>query len=149
MKKPILRSIFAFSLLAVPCALYAADPLNNTVWKTIDDKTNQPRALVKFSENSKGELSATIQKVLVASESEKCSKCVGAYKDKSLTGLTIIKNLKQVKPNKYDHGSILDPQSGKTYSFNANMSADQKVLSGRGYIGISAIGRSQTWHRVQ
>lgn len=149
MKLPILSSILALSALALSGTLYAADPLNNTVWKTIDDKTNQPRALVKFTENSKGELSATIQKVLVPGESEKCSKCVGPYKDKALTGLTIIKNLKQVKPNKYDHGSILDPQNGKTYSFNANMSADQKVLSGRGYIGISAIGRSQTWHRVQ
>lgn len=149
MKSSILRSIFAFTVLALPCSLYAADPLNNTVWKTIDDKTKQPRALVKFTENSKGELSASIQKVLVPSEVEKCSKCVGPYKDKALTGLTIIKNLKQVKPNKYDHGSILDPETGKTYSFNANMSADQKILSGRGYIGISAIGRSQTWHRVQ
>ncbi|TCM59493.1 uncharacterized protein DUF2147 [Acinetobacter calcoaceticus] len=144
----MLRSFITASLLAIPCSIFAADPLHGTLWKTIDDKTKQPRALVKFTENPNGELSATIQKVLVPNEGEKCTNCVGTYQNKPLIGLTIIKNLKQVKANKYDNGSILDPQTGKTYSFNANLSADKKTLSGRGYIGISAIGRSQTWVRA-
>ena len=142
------RSLLALGLLTLSFSIYAVDPLNGSTWKTIDDKTKAPTALVKFTENSKGELSATIQKVLVANEGEKCGNCTGAYHNKSLVGLTIIKNLKQIKPNKYDNGSILDPQSGKTYSFNANLSEDAKTLSGRGYIGISMIGRSQTWLRV-
>ncbi len=143
-----MRSLFSLALLLLPCTLYAADPLHNTVWKTIDDKTKQPSAIVKFTETSNGNLSGTIQKVLIANEGEKCSNCIGPYHNKPLIGLTIIKNLKQIKPNKYDDGSILDPQSGKTYRFNAIMSADKKTLSGRGYIGFSAIGRSQTWYRV-
>jgi len=143
-----MRSFLTFALAILPCTLYAADPLHNTVWKTIDDKTKEARAIVKFTEGTNGELSASIQKVLVPNEAEKCSNCVGPYQNKPLIGLTIIKKLKQVKPNKYDDGSILDPQSGKTYSFNATLSPDQKVLSGRGYIGFSALGRSQTWYRV-
>lgn len=35
-----------------------------------------------------------------------------------------------------------------SYSFNAKMSNDGRTLNGRGYIGVSALGRSQTWIRV-
>jgi uncharacterized protein (DUF2147 family) len=50
--------------------------------------------------------------------------------------------------NSYENSSILDTKTGKTYSFNATLSPDGKKLSGRGYIGISALGRSQTWYRI-
>ncbi|MCY1448852.1 hypothetical protein D9M71_655590 [compost metagenome] len=75
--------------------------------------------------------------------------CEGTYKNKSLIGLTIVKNLKSVGQNKYDKGSILDPQSDKTYRFSATMSPDGSKLIARGYIGISAIGRNQTWYRIK
>lgn len=128
---------------------FASDQLNGTVWQTMDDETNQPRALVRFSEDKNGALSATIEKILVASEANQCSKCEGPYKNKSLNGLAIVKNLKSSGQNKYSNGSILDPKTGKTYSFNATLSPDGKKLSGRGYIGISALGRSQTWYRIK
>ncbi|HCW4963195.1 TPA: DUF2147 domain-containing protein, partial [Acinetobacter baumannii] len=51
--------------------------------------------------------------------------------------------------NKYDKGSILDPQSDKTYRFSVTVSPDGEKLTARGYIGISAIGRNQTWYRVK
>lgn len=148
MKSQIMRSYLMLALMLLPCTLYAADPLNGTLWKTIDDKTQQPRAIVKFTESPTGNLIATIQKVLISNEGQKCSNCVGTYHNQPLIGLTIIKNLKPIAPNKYDNGSILDPKSGKTYSFNATLSADKQTLSGRGYIGFSALGRSQTWYRV-
>ena len=139
----------ALGLLGATVLANAADPLNGTVWKTIDDQTNQPRALVRFNEDKNGALSATIEKILVPSEANKCTKCEGAYQNKSLVGLTIVKNLKSSGESKYTNGSILDPKTGKTYSFNATLSPDGKKLSGRGYIGISAIGRSQTWYKVK
>ena len=139
----------ALGLIGMAAFANAADSLNGTVWKTIDDQTNQPRALVRFNEDKNGVLSATIEKILVPSEANKCSKCEGAYQNKSLVGLTIVKNLKSSSENKYTNGSILDPKTGKTYSFNATLSPDGKKLSGRGYIGISALGRSQTWYKVK
>ncbi|WP_407487703.1 DUF2147 domain-containing protein, partial [Acinetobacter baumannii] len=78
-----------------------------------------------------------------------CNKAEGTYKNKSLIGLTIVKNLKNVGQNKYDKGSILDPQSDKTYRFSVTVSPDGEKLTARGYIGISAIGRNQTWYRVK
>lgn len=143
--RPLLMGL---SLTGMVQLAYAADPLNGSVWKSVDDKTNVATALIKFKQHPNGALSASIQKVLVPNDANACSKCVGPYHNKNLVGLTIIQNLQQVATNRYDNGKILDPQSGKTYSFNAKMSADGKTLSGRGYIGISAIGRSQTWYRV-
>lgn len=143
------KFFFLFLLGSYSIHSFASDQLNGTVWKTIDDETNQPRALVSFREDKNGVLSATIEKILVPSEANKCTKCVGTYQNKSLVGLTIVKNLKNSSQNKYTNGSILDPKTGKTYSFNATLSPDGKKLSGRGYIGISALGRSQTWYKIK
>lgn len=143
------KYLFLFLLTSHSVHSFASDQLNGTVWKTIDDETNQPRAVVRFSEDKNGALSATIDKILVPSEANACLKCQGPYKNKSLNGLVIVKNLKSTSKNKYENGSILDPKTGKTYSFSATLSPDGKRLDGRGYIGFSAIGRSQTWYRIK
>ncbi|MFV5373679.1 DUF2147 domain-containing protein [Acinetobacter calcoaceticus] len=145
MKKYLLLLLLSF--YSIPS--FASDKLHGSVWKTIDDATNEPRALVRFNEDKNGNLSANIEKILVPSEANKCTMCEGTYKNKSLIGLTIVKNLKSVGQNKYDKGSILDPQSDKTYRFSATMSPDGSKLIARGYIGISAIGRNQTWYRIK
>ncbi|HEV8261332.1 MAG TPA: DUF2147 domain-containing protein, partial [Burkholderiales bacterium] len=46
-------------------------------------------------------------------------------------------------------GEILDPHNGKTYQCKMTLSGDGKSLNVRGFIGISLIGRSQTWWREQ
>lgn len=140
-----------FSLLTlfmISVHSYASDPLNGTVWKTIDDRTQKPMSLVQFKENANGTLSASIQKVFETSQVQKCTKCIGKYQNKPLIGLKIISNLKNSGHLKYTGGSITDPQTGKTYKFNANLSENGQVLKGRGFIGVSAFGRSQTWLRV-
>ncbi|WOE30950.1 MULTISPECIES: DUF2147 domain-containing protein [unclassified Acinetobacter] len=142
------KMTIALALLGTMAFAHAADPLNGTVWKTIDDKTKQAKALVKFTEQSNGTLSATIQQVLTKGEENACTKCEGPYKDKSLKGLTIIRNLKPVNSLSYDKGTILDPQSGKTYSLQANLAPNGQKLELRGYIGISLLGRNQTWVRA-
>lgn len=128
--------------------VYAVSPLKGTIWKTIDDKNNKPVAIVKFNEESNGTLSATIQKILDKSAEEKCSQCKGKFKNKSLIGVTIVTNLKQIGNNKFDNGSIMDPETDKKYNFSATLSSDGKVLNGRGYLGVSLIGRNQTWYRI-
>lgn len=134
--------------LCLPTFGYASDPLNETVWKTIDDKTKKPTAIVKFKEDKNGQLNASIQKLLIATDEPNCINCKGQLQNKPLIGLTIVQNLKKIKDNEYDHGRILDPATGKVYDFNAKLSSDGKRLIGRGYIGISAIGRNQVWYRL-
>lgn len=136
-------------LLGLSALANAADPLNGTVWKTIDDETKQPKAIVKFTEQKNGTLSASIQSVLTPGEENACTKCEGPYHNKSLKGLTIVKGLKNTGGTSYDSGSILDPKSGKTYKLKGTLTDGGKKLELRGYIGVSALGRNQTWIRAK
>ena len=138
----------ALGLIATTVFANAADPLNGTVWKTIDDKTKQAKAVVKFTEDANGTLHASIQSILTPGEENACKKCEGTYKNKSLKGLTIVRNLKNAGGTSYDGGSILDPQSGKTYKLKGNLADGGKKLELRGYIGVAALGRNQTWVRA-
>ncbi|MCO8108160.1 DUF2147 domain-containing protein [Acinetobacter indicus] len=139
----------ALGLIGLTALANAADPLNGTVWKTIDDKTKQAKATVKFTEQKNGTLTATIQSILTPGEENACTKCEGPYKNKSLKGLTIVRGLKNSGGTNYDSGSILDPQSGKTYKLKGQLADGGQKLQLRGYIGVAALGRNQTWVRVK
>lgn len=137
----------ALGILATSILAHAADPLNGTVWKTIDDKTGKPKALVKFTEQKDGSLNGTIQAILTPGEENLCEKCEGAYRNKSLKGVTIVRGLKNVGGSSYDSGTILDPKVGKTYKLKGSIANGGQKLELRGYIGVSALGRNQTWVR--
>ena len=71
-----------------------------------------------------------------------------ALRRRKTLGLVIMKNFVYKKGLFWSDGSIYDPKSGKTYDANIEMK-EKDVLSLRGYIGISLIGRSSVWHRVK
>ena len=49
----------------------------------------------------------------------------------------------------WGEGSIYDPNNGSTYSFEATISPQNlNVMEGRGYIGVSLFGRTDTWKRL-
>lgn len=66
---------------------------------------------------------------------------------RTILGMEILKDF-VYDDGKWTDGSIYDPKSGKTYSCNMTIK-DNGQLSMRGYIGISLIGRSETWKRVK
>jgi uncharacterized protein (DUF2147 family) len=45
-------------------------------------------------------------------------------------------------------GWILDPNNGKTYRCSIKMTGEDEITV-RGFIGISLIGRSETWKRLK
>jgi len=63
-------------------------------------------------------------------------------------GLIVLTNLAYKEGSKYEKGKIYDPKNGKTYSCQAEL-ANPKLLKLRGYIGISAIGRTSEWMRAE
>ncbi|WP_242928312.1 DUF2147 domain-containing protein [Pontibacter vulgaris] len=69
-------------------------------------------------------------------------------RSRPLLGLEFLKGFEFDGDNKWDEGTIYDPESGKTYSCFMKMHSKDK-MEVKGYIGISLIGRSQNWSRVK
>ena len=158
MKRPDLRSSkkSAFGIAAVACALVAnvADAFAETpvdpvgVWQTIDDSTHQPAALVQITRGSDGTLGGKIIRGLGANNSpeRRCTECSDERKDQTIQGMTNIREMKQ-DGDGWDGGRILDPVNGREYSCKMHLDASGQKLVVRGYIGVSLLGRSQTWTR--
>ena len=137
--KPALCAVAALLV----CGLAQADGIAGT-WKTIDDETRQPKALVQITENG-NEYQGKIIK-LFANPDVKCSKCEGDRKDKPVDGMTILWGLKKTGET-YEGGKILDPKNGKIYDSKAKLVDGGQKLEVRGFMGVSLLGRTQTWDR--
>lgn len=135
---------FILAVCLVPMAMAAGQSPAGT-WTTIDDKTGAKRAVVHLT-ISNGTLNGSIVKVFPqAGDTGICSKCPGAFKGKKIQGIGFVWGLKEVGNGVWDGGSILDPKTGKVYK--AKMTLQGNKLYVRGYVGISALGRTQTWVR--
>jgi uncharacterized protein (DUF2147 family) len=69
-----------------------------------------------------------------------------ASKTRPVLGLINIWGFKYIEKNKWDEGNIYDPKNGNTYSCTIKM-INPNTLEVRGYIGVSLIGRTDTWTR--
>jgi len=64
-----------------------------------------------------------------------------------LMGLNLLKEFVHNGEDKWEKGTIYDPENGKTYSCKITM-VDNDKLDVRGFVGISMLGRTQTWIRI-
>jgi uncharacterized protein (DUF2147 family) len=65
-----------------------------------------------------------------------------------IMGLLILKNLVwDDGDQEWDDGDIYDPKSGNTYSLTCTLK-DKNTMELRGYLGISLLGRTDTWMRT-
>ena len=65
-----------------------------------------------------------------------------------LMNLQILKDfVYDVDDKEWEDGTIYDPKNGKTYS--CYMTLEGAKLNVRGYVGVSMIGRTSVWTRVQ
>lgn len=65
---------------------------------------------------------------------------------RQIMGLTNMWGFKYTKAGVWDGGKIYDPKKGSTYDCTIKLKSDN-ILEVRGYIGISLIGRTDTWTR--
>jgi uncharacterized protein (DUF2147 family) len=127
-----------------------ASPSPVGVWRTISDVDGKPRGLVELKLVN-GTLTGTAVGTLVPGEDPNrvCDRCTGARKNKPVMGMQILWGLKQdpKNPLKFVGGQVLDPDNGGVYQAQVTLSPDGQKLTLRGFVGISAIGRSQNWVR--
>jgi uncharacterized protein (DUF2147 family) len=128
-------------------AVYAADgnsPIG--LWKTFDDKTGSARAIVRVYEEN-GKLFGRIERSFnPGAEARVCEVCTDERKNQPIIGLLIIRNMKPAD-GEFSGGDILDPENGSVYRCKFHLDDAGTHLVVRGFIGISLLGRTQTWER--
>ena len=144
MKNIKILTALVFSSLS---SLAFAQDITGT-WKNIDDKTGSSKAILEIRQEANGTFTAKVVKVTPRpgyTPKETCVNCPAPYTNKPILGMDVLTGLKYVEGLNFSGGKIIDPLSGNIYSMKAKLSPNGKRLNLRGYVGISALGRSQTW----
>ena len=143
-------ALIAFTAAATMLASAAWADSNTPVglWRNVDDVTGKPRAVVRITEAG-GTLQGKVEQVFLRpNESPTCIKCEGSLRNVPVVGLVILSGLKK-DGDEYTGGKILDPDSGRVYSSSIKLIEKGNKLNVRGFLGISALGRTQTWERLE
>ncbi|WP_180083416.1 DUF2147 domain-containing protein [Acinetobacter sp. YH12102] len=147
MKQSKLGLIF---IAAMMTGIAYAQDLTGT-WQQIDDKTGSPKAVIEIRQNDNGTFAGKIIKVTPRpgyTPQKTCNKCPAPYTNQPILGMDVLTDLKHVEgTNNYEKGRVIDPLAGKIYDARVRLNANGKRLTLRGYVGVSALGRSQTWIR--
>ncbi len=148
--KNITTAILSAVLFCSSSIIFAQDITG--LWQSIDDKTGAPKGVVKITKDSNEVYTGTINKLTPRvgyTPKEFCVNCPAPYTNKPMIGLGVIQGLKKVDDSNFTGGKILDPNTGKIYSLKAKLTPNGKQLILRGYLGVSVLGRSQTWIRME
>lgn len=135
-------------LLGTALLVPAAAPVRNIqgLWKTLDDKTHQPRGVVHIYQDH-GEFFGKIVSSFDPREArEVCTPCSGALHNKPIIGLVILRDMRQ-SGNEFSGGTIVDPETGEAYRCKMTLEDGGRKLTVRGYVGMALFGRTQVWTR--
>ena len=124
-----------------------AEPSPVGLWKTVDDHTHKPRAIIRIFEE-KGTFFGKIENSFDPEErTAHCEKCSGDRKNAPVIGMVIMRGITK-QGSEYRGGEILDPETGSIYRCRFTISAEGERLFVRGYLGLEVFGRTQTWTRA-
>jgi uncharacterized protein (DUF2147 family) len=140
-----LRALGALVLVLLAAPAFAqTSPVG--CWQTIDDEDGSVKSYVRiYPEGST--LVGDIVRLTVPGG--RCEDCADGYDGRVLRNERIMSGY-TLDGDRYEDGRIIDPQSGRTYKSVMNLveGSNGNRLYLRGYVGIRALGRSQTWRRA-
>lgn len=139
-----MKYLYTLFILIVSFVSYSQSIIGQ--WETFDDETKEKKAMIEIYKTD----NLFYAKIIESYTSDKnavCETCKGTTKGKPIIGLIIIENLKQ-DGNKFNGGTILDPENGETYKCYLKLKGNDK-LKVRGYLGVSLLGRTQYWKRKE
>ena len=142
------RSWALGALLTLASCVVAAQPTPVGLWRSIDDKTDQAKAEIRIREGVNGVLTGVIERALITSDQPNCDLCTDDRKGQAKVGMEIIRGAKKAADeDAWEHGKILDPDNGKSYTLRMTPLEGGARLQVRGYMG--PFYRTQIWVRVQ
>ena len=132
---------------AFVCPFSVFSQVNQMVgrWKTIDDKTNEVKSIVRIYKNTDGKYYGKIEQ-LFKNPDGKCDKCKDENKDKPILGMVIITEMKE-KGDKLDGGFILDPSNGEKYYVTISLEKNGKLKLRGSLDKLGMLGRNQFWEK--
>ena len=150
-KKSIRKGILGLVLSLASVTAFSATI--EGFWHSIDDRTGEKLSIVEIRKGADGRYHGKIAyryPVPGGAALINCTKCPPPYTNQPILGLEIFSGFKEDpdKRNAYVDGKVLEPKSGKIYKGKATVTADGKRMRLRGYVGVSALGRTQVWIRT-
>jgi len=69
-----------------------------------------------------------------------------ALRGRHWCGIEVITGVKPVSATEWEGGDVYDPKTGQTFDFDMEQRGDKMKV--RGYLGLKALGKSETWTRT-
>lgn len=135
--------VLALALFAAP-AFAQATPVG--CWQTVDDEDGSVKSYVRIYPEG----ATLVGDIVRLTQGEgRCEECAARYNNRVLRNERIMSGYRR-DGGRYKGGEIIDPKSGRTYKSVMNLveGSNGNRLYLRGYVGIKALGRSQTWRRA-
>lgn len=133
--------------LAADASAPAADATAVGLWRTIDDRTGQPRAVIRLWVEH-GRLRGRIEHLYRKPGQSKdpvCTRCTGTRRGQKVIGMVVLWD-HRLERGRWSGGRVLDPEMGKDYPGRLWLEGPD-TLKVRGYWG--PFHRTQTWHRLE